>query len=171
MTINKSTGTPSWGAVYSRSIKKMDMVEPSSCEAVSIEKKYFKADGTEWIKSSDFKVGDRVKVQLLIHATRDMQYMAITDDRAACLEPVEQLPTPIYSEGLCFYRENRDAFTNIFVTNMPKGTYLLEYELWVNNAGEFSSGIATIQSQYAPELSAHSSGTIINVGENLVKKP
>ena len=100
-----------------------------------------------------------------------MQYMAITDDRAACLEPVEQLPTPIYSEGLCFYRENRDAFTNIFVTNMPKGTYLLEYELWVNNAGEFSSGIATIQSQYAPELSAHSSGTIINVGENLVKKP
>ncbi len=171
LTINKSTGTPSWGAVYSRSIKKMDMVEPSSCEAVSIEKKYFKADGTEWIKSSDFKVGDRVKVQLLIHATRDMQYMAITDDRAACLEPVEQLPTPIYSEGLCFYRENRDAFTNIFVTNMPKGTYLLEYELWVNNAGEFSSGIATIQSQYAPELSAHSSGTIINVGENLVKKP
>lgn len=170
LTINKSTGTPSWGAVYSRSIKKMDTVEPSSCEALSIEKQYFKADGTKWIKSSDFKVGDRVKVQLLIHATRDMQYMAITDDRAACLEPIEQLPAPIYSEGLYFYRENRDASTNIFVTNMPKGTYMLEYELWVNNAGEFSSGIATIQSQYAPELSAHSSGTIINVDENLVKK-
>ena len=106
-----------------------------------------------------------MKIQLLIHATRDMQYLAITDDRAACLEPVEQLPAPIWSEGLCFYRENRDSSTNMFVTNMPAGTYLLEYELWVNNAGTFSSGIATIQSQYAPQLTAHSAGSTITITE------
>lgn len=91
-----------------------------------------------------------------------MDYVAISDERAACFEPVEQLPSPIFSEGLCFYRENNDETTNIFISNMPKGTYLLSYEMWVNNAGTFSSGIATIQSQYAPQLTAHSSGSIIN---------
>lgn len=163
LKIEKSKLTPAWGAIYSRSIETMSDVKSSSCEAVSIEKRMYRQVESRWEKASSLKVGDRVKIQLLIHANRDMQYMAIDDDRAACLEPVDQLPQPIYSEGICFYRENRDASTNMFVTNMPKGTYLLEYELWVNNAGVFSSGIATIQSQYAPQLSAHSSGSKIAV--------
>ena len=163
LTIDKSALTPSWGAIYSQSVMTMSEIKASSCEAVSIEKRLYRQQGKEWVEANQIKVGDRIKIQLLIHANRDMQYMAIDDNRAACLEPVEQLPTPIYSQGLCFYRENRDSSTNIFVTNMPKGTYMLEYEMWVNNAGTFSSGIATIQSQYAPQLSAHSAGRIISV--------
>lgn len=163
LSVIKSEGTPSWGAVYSRSVKRMDNIKASSCDAVDIEKRFYKSVGDRWEEVSDFKIGDRIKIQLLIHAERDMQYMTVDDERAACFEPVEQLPAPIWSEGLCFYRENRDSSTNLFVTNMPKGTYLLEYEMWVNNSGEFSSGIATIQSQYAPQLSAHSSGRILNV--------
>jgi uncharacterized protein YfaS (alpha-2-macroglobulin family) len=91
-----------------------------------------------------------------------MEYVAITDNRAACFEPVEQLPAPIITEGIYFYRENRDAATNMFVNRLPKGTYLLSYEVYVNNSGTFSSGIASIQSQYAPELSAHSAGTTLS---------
>lgn len=163
LTITKSEGTPAWGAIHSNSERTMSSVEAASCDAISIEKRIFKSEGHEWASADSLKVGDRVKIQLVIHANRDMQYMAITDERAACFEPVEQLPQPIYSEGLCFYRENRDASTNIFVSNMPKGTYMLEYEMWVNNSGEFSSGIATIQSQYAPQLTAHSAGDTISV--------
>ena len=163
LTITKSQGTPAWGAIYSISTETMSSIEASSCEALSIEKKIYKAIGEKWSDADSLAVGDKVKIQLLIRTTRDMQYMAITDERAACFEPVEQMPKPIYSEGLCFYRENRDSETNLFVTNMPKGTYLLEYEMWVNNSGEFSSGIATVQSQYAPQLSAHSAGHTISV--------
>ncbi len=94
-----------------------------------------------------------------------MQYVAITDNRPACLEPVEQMPQPLYRDGLCFYRENRDSATNLFVTNMPRGTYQLKYDMWVNNAGLFASGIATLQSQYAPQLTAHSAGQIMVVGQ------
>lgn len=166
LTITKSEGTPAWGAIHSNSERTMSSVEAASCDAISIEKRIFKSVGHEWSSTDSLKVGDRVKIQLVIHANRDMQYMAITDERAACFEPVEQMPRPIYSEGLCFYRENRDASTNIFVSNMPKGTYMLEYEMWVNNSGEFSSGIATIQSQYAPQLSAHSSGNKITISTN-----
>ncbi len=165
LQITKSDSTPAWGAVYSQSNRVITDVKASSSPDISIEKRLFKKVGNDWVDASDLHIGDRVKVQLLIHVQRNMQYMAINDDRAACFEPVEQLPHPLFAEGLVFYRENRNSSTNIFVSNMPKGTYLLEYELWVNNAGTFSSGIATIQSQYAPQLSAHSAGSTITISQ------
>ncbi|WP_289818437.1 hypothetical protein, partial [uncultured Duncaniella sp.] len=116
------------------------------------------------VKNADsFTIGDRVTVRLLLKADRDMDYVAIVDDRPACFEPVEQLPAPMYSDGIRFYRENRDASTRIFIDHLPKGTYLLSYDMWVNNAGTYISGIATVQSEYAPQYSAHSSGDSIEV--------
>lgn len=46
---------------------------------------------------------------------------------------------------------------------MPKGTYVVSYDLYVNNAGSFASGIATAASQYAPEITARSAGSVITV--------
>lgn len=162
LTVDKSDMTPAWGAVYSQSTQTMKDIRPASCDAVSIEKRIYRQIGDKWEKAENLSVGDRVRIELLIRSSRAMDYVAISDERAACFEPVEQLPSPIFSEGLCFYRENNDETTNIFISNMPKGTYLLSYEMWVNNAGTFSSGIATIQSQYATQLTAHSAGSIIN---------
>lgn len=169
LTIAKAPAGPAWGAVYSQYTGVMAEVKAQASEAVSIEKQMlvqrYTPDGTVWEPVTAINVGDRVKVQLTIRTTRDMDYVAIIDDRAAALEPTEQLPEPIFSEGLCFYRENRDASTRMFVTHMPKGTYLLTYELFANNAGTYASGIASIQSQYAPQLTAHSSGTTLTVSE------
>lgn len=162
LTVDKKGNTPAWGAVYCQYADDMRSVKAASCEAVSIEKILYKQQGTGWAEATDLQVGDRVKVELLIHVNRDLEYVAITDDRAACLEPVEQMPQPIWAEGICFYRENADAATSIFVTHLPKGTYRLNYELWVNNAGTFSSGLATLQSQYAPQITAHSAGTTLS---------
>lgn len=164
LEISKQLKSPAWGAVYRRFTSRMDEVKAYSTDDLSIEKQMFvNTSADKWAEASDLKVGDKVKIRLLIHCNRNIQYVAIDDDRASCLEPVEQLPQPVYSEGLCFYRENRDASTNLFISNMPKGTYMLEYEMWVNNSGKFTSGIATIQSQYAPEISAHSSGSVFEV--------
>lgn len=87
------------------------------------------------IEAGDLRVGDRVTVRLTLKVNADMDYVVINDGRPACMEPVEQLPAPVYSEGLCFYRENRDSSTRIFIDHLPKGTYLLSYDVWVNNAG------------------------------------
>lgn len=162
LTVDKKGNTPAWGAVYCQYADDMRSVKAASCEAVSIEKIIYKQQGSGWAEATDLHVGDRVKIELLIHVNRDLEYVAITDDRAACLEPVEQMPQPIWAEGICFYRENADAATSIFVTHLPKGTYRLNYELWVNNAGTFSSGLATLQSQYAPQITAHSAGTTLS---------
>ncbi len=167
LTIDKAGSYPSWGAIYCQYHENMGVVEPASSEAISIAKQIYRqvptAEGEKWVVADSLTTGDRVKVELIIKATRDIDYATIIDERAACFEPVEQLPAPIFTEGIYFYRENRDAATNIFVTHLPKGTYMLSYELFVNNAGEYSSGIASIQSQYAPQITAHSAGNIITI--------
>lgn len=167
LTVVKPGDYPSWGAAITCGRMAMEEIKPASCDAVAIEKMLFKAvntpEGTRWEATDSYKVGDRLKIDLLIHAKRDMDYVAIVDSRGACLEPVEQLPRPIVEQGIYFYRENRDAVTNIFVDRLPKGVYRLSYEMNVNNAGRYSAGTASIQSQYAPALTAHSAGAIINV--------
>lgn len=163
LTIETSGTGPSYGAVYAQFGRNMADVKASSCDDLDIEKTIFVRRGTQWEEATTLQVGDRVKVQLTIHCKRNLNYVSIIDQRPACYEPVEQLPGWVWSEGVGFYRENRDSQTQLHVVYMTPGTYLLTYEMNVNNAGEFSSGIATIQSQYAPEISAHSSGRMVTV--------
>ncbi|MDE5687084.1 MAG: hypothetical protein K2I18_00475 [Paramuribaculum sp.] len=163
LSLKRTGATPAWGAVTSVDIRPMAEVTANSCAALSINKRILVADGTAWKDATHLKVGDRVKIQLTIVSQQIIDYLAIADERSACLEPVEQLPTPIWQDDICFYRENRDNVTDIFVSRLPKGTFVLEYEMWVNNSGAFSSGIATAQSQYAPAVTAHSAGRRINV--------
>jgi 5-hydroxyisourate hydrolase-like protein (transthyretin family) len=174
LAVGKSQAGPSWGAVVSRYVGTMSDIKADACDDLSIEKAVYRrvvspsdevigeggapSSAVTWSLTDTLRVGDMVKVDLTIRAARDLQYVAIVDNRAACLEPVDQLSTSLWSEGLRFYRENRDDVTNIFVTRMPKGTYRLSYTFTVNNVGTFSSGLASVQSQYAPAVSAHSSG-------------
>ncbi len=167
LRVIKGEGTPSWGAVFCQYTDSITDVKESSCDAISIRKSIYKeAPGVAGVSVEtidSLNVGDRIKVTLTLEVERDMDYVAIVDDRPACYEPVEQLPKPIVAEGIYFYRENRNASTRFFITHLPKGTYILTYDMWVNNAGVFTSGIATVQSQYAPQLSAHSAGGMLKV--------
>ena len=90
-----------------------------------------------------------------------MNYVAITDQRPAAFEPVDKVPTYDWRDGIFMLRETRDAQTNIFVTGLPKGTFVIAYDVYVNNAGQFASGIATAQCLYAPQHVAHSAGTTV----------
>ncbi len=169
LTVKNHGSVPSWGAVYIQYSSELGDIKASGCDDITIEKALYKrinsADGVKWVAADTLTVGDVVQVNLTVTTRRDMDYVAITDNRGACFEPVEQLPAPIVAEGIRFYRENRDECTNMFITHLPKGVYRLSYELNVNNAGTYSAGTASIQSQYAPALSAHSAGAIITVSD------
>jgi len=161
--------TQAFGALNFRYKADPANIKAADCDAVSIRKSLLKRvsspSGYQWVTADTISVGDRVKVLLTVTVNRDMEYVVIDDQRAAAFEPVDQLPGYIYSEGIAFYRENGDESTNMFITYMPKGTYQLEYELNVNNAGTFTSGLATIQSQYAPALTAHSAGCLYKIAQ------
>lgn len=159
LRIDRTDDTPAWGAIYYLYTDSMTSVKSHSCPELSIEKQL----AVGGVYTDRLSVGDKVTVTLTLNVDRDMDYVTIVDDRPACFEPAEQMPTPIFAEGICFYRENRDTSTRLFIDHLPKGTYILTYDMWVNNAGTFASGVATVQSQYAPQFTAHTSGTKLKV--------
>ncbi len=165
MTLSIATNgiNPSYGSVVSVGKRVMTEVEARPGRDLSIEKRFLVLDKGEWKETRNFKAGQTVRVQLVIKAKRDLQYVSIDDERAATFEPVDQLPGYVYDGTLAFYRENLDASTRLFLGWLPKGTYHVTYDMTAAQAGSFSSGIATLQSQYAPELTAHSGGCTVTV--------
>ncbi len=161
--VRPNGATPSYGSVTSVGRRTLATVQARPGRDLAIGKRFLVSRGGEWVETDSFALGERVRVQLILEAGRAMQYVAITDLRAATLEPVEQLPGYVYDGSLGFYRENGDSETRLFIDWLPAGTYHITYDMTANNAGRFSSGTATVQSQYAPELTAHSGGTMITV--------
>jgi hypothetical protein len=112
-------------------------------------------------EQTPLKVGDLVTVRLVLTLAEDAEYVHLKDMRAAAFEPVDVLSGYHYKDGLGYYQSTRDVATHFFFDYVRRGTYVLEYDVRVNNAGEFSNGITTLQSMYAPEFSGHSEGTRI----------
>ncbi|MCH5326728.1 MAG: hypothetical protein J1E29_05950, partial [Duncaniella sp.] len=163
--VSRAGHTPASGAVYSIYTLPLSQIKGSACPELSIEKSLSRtlADGTiESVnEATTLHPGDKVTVTLTLRAAETMDYVIVTDCRAACFEPTEQLPAPVWSEGICFYRENRNSETRLFIDRLPKGIYKLSYTLHVNSAGTFTSGIATAQSQYAPRITSHTPATTL----------
>ena len=163
INITRTGNGPAWGSIMQTSTRPITEIAAASMPEISITKEILSGSGNNWNATDSLRLGETVKVRLIIKTTRDMDYLTVSDSRAACLEPVIQTPRPVYCDGAVFYLENRDASTNLFIDTLHRGTYILEYEMRVNNSGSFTSGIATVQSQYAPEFTAHSAGTIYTV--------
>ena len=92
-----------------------------------------------------------------------MDYVAVNDGRSACLEPADQVSGYTSSDGVWYYREVRNDVTNLFIPYLSKGTHVINYECYVDRGGDYTLGIAAAQSQYAPVISAHSAGRMIEV--------
>ena len=69
----------------------------------------------------------------------------------------------MYKRQFGYYESTKDAATNFFIDYLPKGVYVFEYDSRVNNSGNMSNGISTIQSMYAPEFSSHSEGIRVTI--------
>lgn len=136
-----------------------------------IDKKIYKkvksAKGEELVALTNeaVKVGDLLSVRLIIKTDNNLEFVHLKDLRASCLEPVDVLSGYARKDGLSYYKSTKDVATNFFFDVIPKGTYVLEYDLRVTNVGVFNNGISTLQSMYSPEYSAHSINTKINVSK------
>ena len=162
VVIDRTGSGPAWGAVYSQFKAPMTQINEVAIQEMSISKEYYVyAQDGSLHKTDAFKVGDKVKVRVIIKTNKDMDYVTLTDERAACFEPVDQLSGYRNEDNTWFYQETKDSQTNVFISGLNKGTHIIGYDVWVTNPGEFTSGIATIQCQYAPQLSAHSAGKTI----------
>jgi len=163
--VKKSEG-PAWGGVISQYVDPIKEVKAEACENLKIEKKIYvvtDSESGEEVRESDVKVGDKIRVTLTVTCDKDMNYVALIDERAACLEPDEQLSRYTVNDGLWLYREVRDSKTSFFIGFLPKGVNVISYDCHVDREGEYALGIASVQSQYSPAQVAHSSGGMIIV--------
>lgn len=167
ITIDKYSAGSAWGGVVSQYVAPIMSVKADPIPQLSIRKEIFAigADGSVSRNTENLRVGDKVRVTLTITCDRDLDYVTVTDSRAACLEPVDQLSGYTSSDGMWYYQETRNSGTNLFIPYLSKGSHVVNYECHVDRAGEYTVGIASAQSQYAPVIAAHSAGMIIDVRE------
>lgn len=166
LEITRNTASPAWGAVYVQYNAPMTAVEGNAITELSIRKEYYTYGPDGKIHQADparLHVGDKVQVRVVIKNNKDMDYVTVADDRGACFEPVDQLSGYRLADGVYYYIETKDSRTNLFFSDLPKGTHVIGYDVYVTSAGEYAAGIATVQCQYAPQLTAHSAGQLLKV--------
>lgn len=168
--IENKSKVPGFGGVYWQYFEDLDKIKNNSGAVLSVSKELYlkknslKGDQLERITNKNpLKTGDLVTVRLIITSKEDMEFVHLKDMRASCFEPVNVLSEYQYKDRLGYYMSTKDAATHFFFDQINKGTYVLEYEIRVNNSGEFSNGITTIESMYAPEFASHTKGIRVKV--------
>ena len=156
--------TPCWGAIYTQHDALMSEIAHNAINELEVKKEYLVYGQAGKMQHADtLQVGDKVQVRLVIKNNRDLDFVTLTDERAACFEPVDQLSGYRYMDGMGYYLETRDASTKAFITRMDKGTHVITYDAYVTSPGTYSTGAAHAQCQYAPQVTAHTAGGILSV--------
>ncbi len=148
LSIDKKSDYTSWGAVYAEF--KLPISEiGSAVSGIKVRRVIVPAE-SESKGKAQAKVGEKVKVTLIITADRDYDFVQITDKRAACLEPVNQLSG--YQWGIGCYVSPRDHATNFYFNRLSKGKHIVEMEYYVDRKGDYQSGTCTAECTYSPEF-------------------
>ncbi len=150
LSIDKKSDYTSWGAVYAEF--KQPVSEIGSMESGIKVRRVIVPAESESKGKAQAKVGEKVKVTLIITADRDYDFVQIKDKRAACLEPVNQLSG--YQWGMGCYVSPRDNTTNFYFDRLSKGKHIVEMEYYVDRKGDYQSGTCTVQCTYSPEFGA-----------------
>jgi uncharacterized protein YfaS (alpha-2-macroglobulin family) len=169
ITLSKKDKGVSWGALYWQYFEQLDKITPAATP-LQLKKQLFLQQNTSGgpritpvTASTKLQRGDLIKVRIELRVDRDMEFVHMKDMRASGFEPTNVLSQYKYQGGLGYYESTRDAATNFFFDYLPKGTYVFEYTLRISHKGDFSNGITTIQSMYAPEFASHSEGVRVKV--------
>ncbi len=151
-----------WGAVYWQYFDDLDKTKNNGSplkltKQLFVEKKSDKGINLLPIKEfSTLQVGDKIKVRIQIQANRDIAYLQLKDQRAACLIPLETKNRYQVKGGWGYYQRNGEVSTQFFIDRLSKGTYVIEYEQLVIHPGNFSNGLSSIETIYSPAFVSYS---------------
>ena len=148
LSILKKSDYTSWGAVYAEF--KQPLSEIASAESGIKVRRVIVPAESQGKGKAQAKVGEKVKVTLIITADRDYDFVQIVDKRAACLEPVNQLSGYQWNFGC--YVSPRDNTTNFYFDRLSKGKHIVEMEYYVDRKGDYQGGTCTAKCAYSPEF-------------------
>ena len=159
LSIRKKSDYTSWGAVYAEF--KQPLSEIASAESGIKVRRVIVPAESQGRGTAQAKVGEKVKVTLIITADRDYDFVQIMDKRAACLEPVNQLSG--YQWNLGCYVSPRDNTTNFYFDRLSKGKHIVEMEYYVDRKGDYQGGTCTARCAYSPEFGGRTEGYELKV--------
>jgi len=172
ISIRNSSEVTQFGGYYWQYFEQLDKItNEEHTNDIKLHKELFLKKNTDngptliKVENSRLKVGDLITVRIELQVKDDFEFVHLKDFRASAFEPVDVISKYKWQDGTGYYQSTKDVATHFFFDRLNKGTYVLEYDIRVNNAGDFSNGISTIQSMYAPEFSSHSKGVRVSVEE------
>lgn len=171
VSVQKSSPGIAWGAVYAQYLEEMGQITNQG-GVLSVDKKLYverMVDNRTLLvavkEAGNLVVGDKVISRITVRAERDMDFIQLKDERAACLEPLSSLSGYQIINNAGCYVAVKDASTEFFFDKLKKGSYILEYSYYVTRVGNYSGGIAVLQSAYAPEFVAHTASEQVKVAK------
>ena len=166
--VKKEDKGVAWGAVHWQYIEDMAKVTPFE-NNLKLKKSLYIKTNTEKgpvinpVKDGKVRVGDLVVVRIELRTDRDLEFVHMKDQRGSGMEPVNVISRYKWQDGLGYYEATKDTASHFYIDYLPKGTYVFEYEIRVQLAGQYQTGIAEIMCMYAPEFNSHSESFMLNV--------
>ncbi len=167
--VDNQTTNSSWGSVSWQFFQDLDEVDSFKEAGLKINKEIFKLDfddageSMKVLKDTKLKKGDRLRVKMEIYADRPMEFIQLKDMRGSGTEALNIISRHHWQDGLSYYENTKDDASYFFIEYLPKGRFVFEYDIVVSHAGNFSGGIASINSMYAPEFISHSKAQKLKV--------
>ena len=127
-----------------------------------------KSDGATLHEVSDgesLHVGDRLRIRIELGCDRNLEYVQLKDMRAASFEPVSTRAGFSYNFGddLRSYVVPENASQVFYIDRLERGSYIIEYDVYAEQAGTFNSGIVSAQCMYAPGFRSTASSSSVKV--------
>lgn len=158
-----------FGALYDQFFEKMSEIE-SHEGGVKIDKQFYiaktKNNNQELLPLSEgakINLGDRILIRMTLDNEQSMSFVHLRDYLPAGFENKNPLSGYRWQGEVSYYQSPGDLATDYFISYLPKGKFVIEYELNATISGVINSGPAEIQSLYAPEFGGHSGGELIEV--------
>ncbi len=166
--VKKEDKGVAWGAVHWQYIEDMSKVTPFE-NNLKLKKTLFVKTNTEKgpvitpVENGKLRVGDLVVVRIELRTDRNLEFVHLKDQRGSGMEPVNVISRYKWQDGFGYYEATKDSASHFYIDYLPKGTFVFEYEVRVQLAGEYQTGIAEIMCMYAPEFNSHSESFMLNV--------
>jgi len=168
VTFENSNDNKAWGNVHHQFFQDYEDVVRTDNDFLDIKKEVYliaAKDDLKNVEGIDLKLGDRIRVRLVVNADRPMDFVHISDDRPAGAEPSDLSSAYVWKNRAGYYKSIKDLGTHFFVDHLAKGRYVFEYDMFINNLGTFNAGVAEIQNVYAPEFNDYSKSISLEVVE------
>ena len=168
VTIKKTDEGVAWGSLHWQYLEDMSKVTPYEGTPLKLKKALYTKTNTKKGQVLEpvngvLHVGDELVVRIELRADRDMEYIHLKDQRGSGTEPVNVISQYKYQDGLGYYESTRDTASHFFIDYLPKGVYVFEYSTRIQHRGQYQTGVAEIQSMYAPEFNSHSESLALAV--------